>query len=262
MIIAQSVQHLLLAGFGLLTLSFFMYRACLPSRPALANFIRGAQIVLALALMIVHGVAVIGPWNTLWMFFFSLVAGSAAEYVGIKFGWLFGSYSYSDRVGPKIIGIPIAISLLWCVVAYLAFWQSYIIASFLVQATTDLPVPALLLMPFLVTLFDMVADPIAADEGLWTWRKKGGYSGIPLSNFIGWFLTSGFIAMATGLIWKQATPHIPQSHYLILLPAFGYVIFFAASTRVAVERKLKWPARLGWSTIVVLTAVDVYSFCF
>lgn len=262
MTVAQSVQHLLLAGFTVLTLSFFVYRACLRSCPALANLVRGLQIVLALALMIVHGVTIIGRWNALWLFCSSLVAGSAAEYVGIRFGWLFGSYCYSDRVGPKIIGVPLSISLLWCVVAYLAFWQSHIIASFVVRATTDLPVPALLLLPIFVTVFDLVADPIAADEGLWTWRKKGRFSGIPLSNFIGWFITSGFIAVVLSLFWEGTIARASESHYMIHLPAFGYVVFLAASTRVALERKLKWPAIIGLVTMVVLTAANVCSLCF
>jgi uncharacterized membrane protein len=262
MVVAQSLPYLFLAGFALLTLSFFMYRACLRLCPALANLIRGLQIVLALALMIVHGMAIIGRWNTLWLFFTSLLAGSAAEYVGIKFGWLFGSYCYSDRVGPKILGVPISISLLWCVVVYLAFWQSCIIASFVGQATTDLHVPALLLLPIFVILIDLVADPIAADEGLWTWRKKGGYAGIPLSNFIGWFITSGFIAVVLSLFWEGTIARTPESRYMIHLPAFGYVVFLAASTRVALERKLKWPAIIGSVTIVVLTAANVCSLCF
>jgi putative membrane protein len=45
-----------------------------------------------------------------------------------------------------------------------------------------------------MTAIDLVVDPLAANQlGYWRWAQPGAYYGIPLHNFIGWFVVSFII---------------------------------------------------------------------
>ena len=43
---------------------------------------------------------------------------------------------------------------------------------------------------------DLYTDPINVRRGIWTWMENGPYFGIPIGNFIGWFLVT---TISTGL---------------------------------------------------------------
>jgi hypothetical protein len=50
-----------------------------------------------------------------------------------------------------------------------------------------------------LTAWDLFLDPQMVGEGYWTWAKRGVYRGIPLSNYVGWFVTGlGVMAAARG----------------------------------------------------------------
>ena len=36
--------------------------------------------------------------------------------------------------------------------------------------------------------WDLIFDPTEVSRGLWVWEKSGWYYGIPIENFLGWFL--------------------------------------------------------------------------
>jgi putative membrane protein len=41
-----------------------------------------------------------------------------------------------------------------------------------------------------MVLWDLAMDPASSTiQKLWIWEKGGGFFGVPLSNYVGWFLT-------------------------------------------------------------------------
>jgi hypothetical protein len=88
--------------------------------------------------------------------------GWVAEQLGATQGWFFGSYPYTDVLGPRIGAVPCIIPLMWFALCYVA----YVIANLIVwQAPSD-GAPALrqsVVMSFLaamiVTAYDLGADP-------------------------------------------------------------------------------------------------------
>ena len=40
-----------------------------------------------------------------------------------------------------------------------------------------------------LTAWDLFLDPQMIAEGYWRWARRGGYRGIPLSNYAGWLVT-------------------------------------------------------------------------
>jgi uncharacterized membrane protein len=258
MVFQQILHHAFFAGFGLLVLSFFFYRVCNRLWASSANLIRGMQIILAMAILILHGLMTLGPWNILIFILVSAGIGTGSEYLGITYGWPFGRYQYSDRVGPKIMGIPIAISLLWCSVAYMAFWQSYVLVCRIHICGEQALCLITLFTPLFVTILDLVTDPIASDEGLWVWQQKGRYAGIPLSNYVGWFGAGAFIVLVLHSIFQRPVFLTPLSPIMACAPAFGYCILFAASTRVCFERKLILPGIIGLIATPLLALFNFY----
>jgi uncharacterized membrane protein len=111
--------------------------------------------------------------------------GFGAELVGVATGRPFGRYSYSDRLGPRVRGVPVLAAAAWAALARPAW----------VCAGWIAPRPALRvpLAAAALTAWDVFLDPRMVREGYWTWAGGGSYEGIPASNFAGW-LATGLVA--------------------------------------------------------------------
>jgi uncharacterized membrane protein len=120
----------------------------------------------------------------------SAVAGAVgfgAELLGVATGRPFGRYAYSDRLGPRVRGVPLLAAAAWALMAR----PAWVVAGRL-SARPALRVP---LAAGALTAWDVFLDPRMAREGYWTWRDGGLYEGVPASNFVGWFAT-GLAAFA------------------------------------------------------------------
>jgi putative membrane protein len=57
---------------------------------------------------------------------------------------------------------------------------------------------------FIMVLWDMTLDPAASTIGnWWIWHQGGGFFGVPLQNFLGWFLTV-FVFMQVFALYLRA----------------------------------------------------------
>ena len=107
--------------------------------------------------------------------------GFAAELWGVASGRLFGHYSYSERLGPRIGGVPVLAAAAWAMMAR----PSWVAAGWLARRrAARVPLAAAAL-----TAWDVFLDPRMAREGFWSWPGGGRYEGIPASNFLGWLVT-------------------------------------------------------------------------
>jgi len=111
------------------------------------------------------------------------------ESVGVATGWVYGPYHYTDQLGLKFLGlVPYLIPVAWFMMSY----PSFVIADRLVPSGWSrwqriLAVAAV--GGLVMTAWDLVMDPIMVARGNWVWDAKGAYFGIPLQNFLGWWLT-------------------------------------------------------------------------
>ncbi len=110
-----------------------------------------------------------------------------AEYAGSNWGWLFGAYDYSPLLQPQLAGVPLLIPLAWMMMLPAA-WA---VASKIVSPKRQIAFALVSAVVF--TAWDLYLDPQWVARGLWTWAEPGFYFGIPLSNFIGWLITSGVV---------------------------------------------------------------------
>jgi uncharacterized membrane protein len=115
------------------------------------------------------------------------LVGFVAEVLGTSTGFPFGQYFYSDILGPKIVGVPEVVPLVWFVIAYLAYSISRVVSG-----TKANLLGIALLSAFGAVSWDFMVDPMFSSYGYWTWTKQflplPKLAGIPLTNFVGWFV--------------------------------------------------------------------------
>jgi uncharacterized membrane protein len=109
-----------------------------------------------------------------------LIAGSL-EILSVQTGFPYGWYSYSEKLGPGLAGVPLLVPLCWQMMA----WNAASVARLIAPKRWFLPVASLAL-----TAWDVFLDPQMVRTGLWTWARDGEYVGIPLENYLGWLLTA------------------------------------------------------------------------
>ena len=107
--------------------------------------------------------------------------GFIAEIVGVHYGFIFSPYNYTSVLQPQLLGVPLVMLSAWMVlVAYVRQMLGGLKLSVWLEAV---------LSAAWMTAIDLVIDPLAANQlGYWRWVKSGIYYGIPLHNFIGWFV--------------------------------------------------------------------------
>jgi uncharacterized membrane protein len=111
------------------------------------------------------------------------------ESVGVATGWVYGPYHYTEKLGPKFLGlVPWLIPVAWFMMSY----PSFVIADRLIPGNWKrwqriLAVAAV--GGIVMTAWDVVMDPVMVFNGHWVWDVNGAYHGIPLQNFWGWWLT-------------------------------------------------------------------------
>jgi len=101
-----------------------------------------------------------------------------AEWIGTKTGLLFGDYSYGENLGIQWSGVPVVIGLNWGILAAAS--------ASLVSRSTLPAVPSAVLSSLLMTLLDVLLEPVAMKSDFWSWTDGN----IPFYNFFCWFIIS------------------------------------------------------------------------
>ncbi len=127
----------------------------------------------------------------------------AMENIGAATGFPFGHYHF--EVGsnlPHVGAIPVIVGPLWFGMGYF----SWVVAGTLLGGAqgrlnrklelTALPIVA----AFVMTQWDVVMDPpVSTISKAWIWHDGGAHFGVPLSNYLGWLLTSWLFYQAFAL---------------------------------------------------------------
>lgn len=213
----MSSEALLKISFVTLTLSFVL-------NALLSNLSRGLADLSMLAFFTASLLLAIPKMRFIPLLpLISSVMGFAFEYLGLSYGIPFGSYTYLKFRGFTIFGVPVPVIIAWGVYTY----TCYLAASHLSYGKVKI-----LITSFLMVLLDSGLDPVMVELGVWEWRSGRGpeWFGVPLSNFLGWFVVSLISVWLYALISRRRDlsvklPHqayIPYlSIYLMLLLSSG-----------------------------------------
>ncbi len=160
----------------------------------------------ALALVLWHAASLMGWKPAAKMVGLGWIIAYALEEFGVHTGIIYGRYYFTYLMGPKLDVIPLALPCLWVVLIYIAFLMTNLLMD-------GSPLPqshswghilfTALLAGLLVTTFDLNADPFAVDNGWWVWIDKGPYYGVPVHNYVGWFIVAFVSYVAHGIQMKR-----------------------------------------------------------
>src|SRR6266567_3057186 len=159
------------------------------------------------------------------------------------------SRSYFFVIGPKLFLVPLLIGPAYFGTGYLA----WVLATVLIGDVrpkgswfTTFAVP--FIASFMMVAWDLGMDPTSSTiRHLWIWEQGGGYFGVPLTNYLGWFFTVYvfFQFFALYLRFRKASrngeePTLPRSYYaqaIVMYAVIGLVIvvnYVVGSTNMAI----------------------------
>jgi uncharacterized membrane protein len=148
-------------------------------------------VLIPVAFALVHGAARYGWGGILAFIIICLVVSNAMENLSILTGFPFGHYHYTNGLGPKIFLVPLLIGPAYISTGYLAWVIGNVLIGDIRRGSGLFTVFA---TPF-IAAFGMVAWDVCLDPTLstvlkfWIWEQGGGYFGVPLTNYLGWFFT-------------------------------------------------------------------------
>jgi uncharacterized membrane protein len=181
------LTRLILAVFIVLTIyNLVSLYAGMPYQP----FFTPLLTVLAFTFAIQHGSQNLGWKRTLLLLFLTFTISLLFECVGVATGKVYGGYYYTDKLGYKFLGlVPLIIPVAWFMMTY----PSYIIANKVVPPFKSIWLWRVVVAgigALVMTAWDLVMDPMMVAGEHWVWEEPGAYFGIPIQNFLGWWLTS------------------------------------------------------------------------
>jgi putative membrane protein len=177
----------------------------------LSEGLAAASIVIVFA----HAVVALGWFEALSFAAVCLAVTFAMENLGALTGFPFGRYAFLVEPSlPHIGAIPLIVGPIYFGMGY----PSWIIANLLFGRDVQRPATRLQLFAvpvmaaFVMVQWDVVMDPTGSTLArAWVWYGSGGYFGVPLSNFLGWFLVTYlyFQAFAVCLYRRRTRPPYP-----------------------------------------------------
>ncbi len=149
---------------------------------------------------------------------------TVVEHVGTTYGVPFGRYSYTGVLRPTVGGVPAIVPLAWFAMALPARETAH--AALGARSTRARRVVAGALC---LTAWDLFLDPQMVGEGYWRWARWGRYRGIPLSNFVGWFVTGLVVMAALDVLLPPGEPDpalVGEYGWMAVMQTLGFAAFF------------------------------------
>ena len=149
-----------------------------------------ATVYFAASLMVVHAYLSYGWRYSISYLLITFAYGLAIEQMGVRTGWLVGTYSYDPSLAYQIYKVPLVVPFAWVMMAHPILMAARRITKNWVFLYGGLALMA----------WDLFLDPQMVSAHRWIWSDIG--SGIPfereipISNAAGWlFAGMGLIAL-------------------------------------------------------------------
>lgn len=147
-------------------------------------------------------------------FYWVVILGFLVELIGVNTGFPFGVYEYGPAFGPQILGTPPLIGVNWFILVYgaLVWVKKWNLSRWLTSV----------LVGVLITLLDMVMEPVAVELYFWAWES----SEIPIQNYISWAVIGSILA------YIMQSTELPQDlkvakFVFVLQVLFFGILYFA-----------------------------------
>jgi uncharacterized membrane protein len=280
-------QQIILAGlvFWILLSSVVHFFTWVTHKAPLRPEMVAASMLVLLGLMVWHSWLVKGPRQTVTFFLIAIPISWFCEFIGHNYGWFFGHYKYTNTLTPRIGGVPVLIIITWSAIIYTSYmlvdwlaglqgekqgrsWWGKTLWALIVAASSAT----------LVCAWDMMVDPFATskvwmtagNKEPWWWWESGPYlrnlqvwkgeGGVPIGNFVGWWLAPFFIVFIFYLFFQKKD--VISDRLINVAPLLAY--FWIFWTVVVVVLEMNWfengmtqVALIGFFTMMPVTLVGV-----
>lgn len=150
----------------------------------------------------VHAALSYGWKDALVLLAICLAITFAMENMGAATGLPFGHYHF--EVGsnlPHVGAIPVIVGPLWFGMGYFSWVVAGTLLGAQARLSRNIELIALpIVAAFVMTQWDVVIDPPESTiSKAWIWHDGGAHFGVPLSNYLGWLLTSWLFYQAFAL---------------------------------------------------------------
>ncbi|MDO8127315.1 MAG: carotenoid biosynthesis protein [Candidatus Brocadiales bacterium] len=139
---------------------------------------------------IVHGLSRYRFRDLLVFFGIVFAISNLFENLSIMTCFPFGNYHYTDIRGIKLFLVPVTIAPAYFAAGYLSWSLAHILLdlwSNRLQRRNFILVPVV--ASFIMVAWDLCMDPVRSTvQKQWIWHEGGGYFGVPLTNYAGWYL--------------------------------------------------------------------------
>lgn len=166
------------------------------------------------------------------------------ESVGVATGLVYGPYHYTDILGIRFMGlVPYVIAVAW----FMMIYPSLVITEWIVPlswkgAGRFICIAAI--GGLVMTSWDVVMDPVMVAGGNWVWDIEGEFFGVPLQNYLGWWLTVFTCFVIYLLITRKRQP-VREAKF-DRLPLVAYMITGYSNVIIALTGGLGGPALAGF----------------
>jgi putative membrane protein len=200
-------------------------------------------VLLGSALSVAHAWVSRGARTGLGVLGVVVAASVLFEAVGLATGFPYGSYTYSDALGPTLLGVPFLVPLAWLMMA----WPSWLLARRLVPAHR---LGRIATAAAVFAAWDVVLDPQLVQAGYWTWAHPSpglpGIDTVPLTNLAGWLL-AGLVTMAAlDALAARTAPRLGDGAPMLVL---GWMTLGGALAHAAF---LDLPGSAAWGVVLAV----------
>jgi uncharacterized membrane protein len=212
-------------------------------------------VVLGALLSVVHAGLSRGARTGAALLVLVTLTAIAFEAVGLATGVPYGSYRYSEALGPTLLGVPFLVPLAWLMMA----WPSWLLAQRLTRTVRPGRRRAARIGAAAAVFagWDVVLDPQMVQAGYWNWaHPRPGLPGIPtvpLTNLAGWLL-AGLVLMALldVLVARAGSPRIGDAAPLLALTWMTLGGALAHAGWLGLPGSAAWGVALAVPVVVVL----------
>ncbi len=263
--LASAILWVLAAAYGVVLVANILFGLGIPI---------AIVVLISVAFALLHGAVRYG-WSGIFVFVvISLVVSNVLENTSILTGFPFGHYHYTDGLGPKLFLVPLLIGPSYFASGYFAWLIGNVLIGEVRRGSSAFLTFAVpFISAFVMVMWDVTIDPRQSTiQQQWIWEQGGGYFGVPLTNYLGWFFTVYVFLQLFALFVRfrpgtQTVKNFPRSHFaqpvlmyalMGLTPILSFVVG-GSNTQVTDAAGVVWQTR---SIAESLATVSIYTMLF
>jgi putative membrane protein len=202
-----------------------------------------AIVLLGATVSVAHAAVSRGVRTGLAVLGLVAVVAVLFEALGLATGFPYGEYTYSDELGPTLLGVPFLVPLAWLMMA----WPSWVLAAWLAPGSRPARV---LVAAYVFAGWDVVLDPQMVQAGYWRWAHPSpglpGIDTVPLTNLAGWLLAGVVLMSLLDLLVGRTRSRTSDAAPLLVL---GWMTLGGA---LAHAGWLGLPGSAAWAAVLAL----------